>query len=1000
MRTKTPAEIRKIAAFMQMSGKVTFPVSTKTAAANKILLDSGALHASYVSTRWYNKHKDLLNEKQTIPVEGVVYLGDSRTEMKIDKLVVLDLHVLSSNNKYELCRTAYAVIDMEYDFIVGLPDLCTKLDQLFLKQFRLASRFVASLHPLAHSAERPLTMQAHLAQSKAIPAPKHPSLSRKVTNAYYSRVAKSRAFRPQPCRCQLLSTMDGQPIDDSDSDHTDNEFSDDEDLRFPWKQKALIAPEELQTEEETPILFKEALNFMEQTVEEADLAYSEQLRFNDAKYNELNNNERFKQLMNGKARRVYTPHNWDGINLPDLHLNFHESLPDHHTVKARTIPYTMQDSVSKELTRLRHYHLLDSQSPYASALVVAAKATAPFVRMCGDYRWINQYILIQHEWIPNVLQTLQKLQGFKYYIDIDLTNAFHQIRIDQSTSEKLSILTPDGLFRPKFLPEGVAPASAILQRYMKQIFKDFANHTLVVFDNVVIGANSLEELLDRYEAVLDKCIEYNVILKLSKSTFALRAVNFFGYVVDKDGWHFDINRLQGLNEYSFPSPSLGTDSDKRTLIQQFLGAANFFRPAYIHAPAPQSLIADRAALWVELTSPLYDMTHHTFDWNPTVCDYPKYKAAFDALKASLLECSKLYFPDYALPWILRTDASTIGLGAVLYQRRTVSTPEGVEEVVCEPIATVSHKFSDPATRWATIKQELYAIYHAVSKLQHLFHGKSFIVETDHANLEYLEASEVAILIRWRLFLQQFNFMVKHIPGKVNLVADAISRQWLKPQSDESTDLSNDIETAQPVASELLGFPEHFIREFNALDGKILTREQEPVSSQQAFKPLDPKAHPPVSKLEESRKHTQHIKEYDDLIKQVHGANSLHFGVDTTWKKLSNLYPGHQIPRHYIDFYISRCPHCQKAYGDQRNNATKAYVRHLVPPTIRTTVGMDMIELQEDQHGYKYAHVIVNQFSKYVFIHPTKTANAQDAAKALLRYIATVGPVRTLRTDPG
>ena len=62
--------------------------------------------------------------------------------------------------------------------------------------------------------------------------------------------------------------------------------------------------------------------------------------------------------------------------------------------------------------------------------------------------------------------------------------------------------------------------------------------------------------------------------------------------------------------------------------------------------------------------------------------------------------------------------------------------------------------------------------------------------------------------------------------------------------------------------------------------------------------------------------------------------------------------------------------------------------------------MDMIEIDEDQHGYRYAHVIVNQFSKYVFIYPTKSANAYEAARALLRYIATVGPVRTLRTDPG
>ena len=241
LRSKTPAEIRKIAAFMQLSGKVTFPSSTKTSLAPKILLDSGALHASYVSTRWYNHNKDLLNEKQIIPVEGTVFLGDSKTAMTINKLLVLDLHVLNSNGKYELCRTSFAVIDMEYDFIIGIPDLCTKLDQLFLKQFRLASRFVDTLHPLAHSTDMPKTAQAHLVQGKAIPAPNHPTLGRKVSNAHYARAVKGKSFKQQPYRSQILSSINGKPCTlephstdtDSDSDHTDTEDFDDDDLLPP-----------------------------------------------------------------------------------------------------------------------------------------------------------------------------------------------------------------------------------------------------------------------------------------------------------------------------------------------------------------------------------------------------------------------------------------------------------------------------------------------------------------------------------------------------------------------------------------------------------------------------------------------------------------------------------------------------------------------------------------------------------------------------------------------
>ena len=115
------------------------------------------------------------------------------------------------------------------------------------------------------------------------------------------------------------------------------------------------------------------------------------------------------------------------------------------------------------------------------------------------------------------------------------------------------------------------------------------------------------------------------------------------------------------------------------MIQQFLGAANFFRPAYVHAPVPASIDSARRPLWVDLTSQLYDMTNKNFNWGDT--PMKDYKAAFDALKAALLACAQLYFPDYSLPWILRTDASQRGVGAILYQQRTVSNPEGVGEVV-------------------------------------------------------------------------------------------------------------------------------------------------------------------------------------------------------------------------------------------------------------------------------------------------------------------------------
>ena len=319
-------------------------------------------------------------------------------------------------------------------------------------------------------------------------------------------------------------------VSDSEAGVTDKEDKSDseEEFREPWSGLLNQAEEETQLDDpDDPVLFKDYLNYMETTVDKADEEYSAALKNNPARFNALSDDPEFLQYMDKTARKIFVPKTWTGILVPPIHIPFRPDMPVERSLKVRTISHTKEKDVNNELHRLRNYHLTASDSPIVSALVVAAKATAPFVRLCGDYRWVNEYVLITHAWIPNVLDTLRKLQGYEYYIDCDLSNAFHQLPLNLSTSEKLTILTPLGPLRPKFLPEGVAPASAILQNTMKQIFHGIDNHMLIIFDNMVIGANSLAELKSRFAAFVERCIEKNVYLKLSKSWFAVKSVNFY-----------------------------------------------------------------------------------------------------------------------------------------------------------------------------------------------------------------------------------------------------------------------------------------------------------------------------------------------------------------------------------------------------------------------------------------------------------------------------------------
>ncbi|GKT28690.1 hypothetical protein ADUPG1_000812, partial [Aduncisulcus paluster] len=120
-----------------------------------------------------------------------------------------------------------------------------------------------------------------------------------------------------------------------------------------------------------------------------------------------------------------------------------------------------------------------------------------------------------------------------------------------------------------------------------------------------------------------------------------------------------------------------------------------------------------------------------------------------------------------LELILYTDASSVGVGAVLMQKDR----NGIEH----PILFVSKKLTATQTRWSTGEQEAYAVITAVLKCESYLRGRRFLLRTDHRNLVYIQKTPNAKLTRWRLRLEEFEFDIEHVPGKDNIIADVLSR---------------------------------------------------------------------------------------------------------------------------------------------------------------------------------------------------------------------------------
>jgi hypothetical protein len=556
------------------------------------------------------------------------------------------------------------------------------------------------------------------------------------------------------------------------------------------------------------------------------------------------------------------------------------------------------------------------------------------------------------------------------------------------------LTTPWGQFKPTFLPEGCKPGSHQLQKTVADVFKDLPeDKTILAFDNLLLMAQSMEEAEDLLEQVLDICNERNVVLKLSKSNIIVKECVFFSYKVhakegdDTPGYYCMADQLkEEIKAIPFP------ESTKRA--RSFVGSTVYYS-GFI--PNYSTLMA-----------PIMPLAQEKFDWKNTEA-VKTAKLAFEKYKKALEDNMLLAYPDFNLPWTLRTDASMYGVGAVLFQTRKIEHEDGSEELRHEPLFFLSKKFSDAATRWSTIEQECYAIYYALQKLEWFLMFKPLVIETDHRNLQWIEQSSVAKIIRWRIYMQQFTTMIKHVAGAQNKTADWLSRLFIP------ADMEHLIASMEDSCRE-----KHIPRdnpwgvaegaEYGDMLRTLHVGDIIAVNSLCATKE-DPSTGKPQEDItqdfdvflkEPPRADTKggNPLSDNDMLRHVHNARQGHLGVKTTWTRLKDLYPGHEIPYAFVDDYIRNCPVCQKF----RHNRGRAYysplIQRIPAKHLQSSIGIDLAHMIHDSLGNKYILIVVNHFSKLTHLYPIPDKEDKTIARCLIQYYSQYGIHENIRLDQG
>ena len=691
-------------------------------------------------------------------------------------------------------------------------------------------------------------------------------------------------------------------------------------------------------------------------------------------------------------------------------------LTDNTPIKVphRRVPPGMYAELRTLIKDMLHEgHIRPSESPWAFPVVLVRKKDNS-LRFCVDYRQLNARTIKDAFALPRIEETMEHLYGAKFFSCLDLKSGYWQVEVDEADKEKTAFtLGTLGFFEWNSMPFGLTNSPATFQRLMQRCLGDLQpEECLVYLDDIIIFSATIEDHMERLEKVFAKLKEFGLKLKPSKCHFLKSQVTYLGHVISKDGIHTDPDKVAAV--VNWPNPH-----DVSTL-QQFLGFVGFYRRfiknfSTIAAPLHELL---RGHCNIPAKKKKKSVKHRPlpFKWED------RQQKAFERLKQSLTTAPVLGFSDPHLPFELHVDASTHGLGAVLYQKQ-----EGQPRV----IAYASRGLKPSEVNYSTHKLEFLALKWAITdKFHDYLYGQRFEVYTDNNPLTYVLTSARldATGHRWLSKIASYDFGIHYKTGKTNVDADALSRL---PQVNHNVikaicenNLQEGFVYSLPISVDNLDVP--LIGSEEIIHPIDIRKEQADDSDiDWVIRSKLDQEHPDKSQISGMPERQRYAREWDKLqvvdsllfrhvqsekgvLRQLVVPASLrqqvlvklhdeigHPGRDKTLSMIKSrfFWPGWFSA---VEKHIEGCRRCIC-------RKSPAQTAPLVP--IVTTQPLELVCLDyllvEPSRGFEHLLVITDHFTKLARVIPTKNESAKTTAKALLdNFINLYGYPQRIHSDQG
>ena len=427
-------------------------------------------------------------------------------------------------------------------------------------------------------------------------------------------------------------------------------------------------------------------------------------------------------------------------------------------------------------------------SEWSSPAFVVAKKGGKW-RGVVDFRKLNEATVGDSHPLPRIEDILVRHGRNTIFSVMDLKDAFHQVPLEKASRPCTCTSTPRGTKQWCVVVMGLKNGVAIFQRVIEYCLEEVADVADPYVDDIIIGTKGTwgPELIAQHDAdarrVL-KALEFHRLVADQKCRWFSPTVVFCGHVLGEGKRRPEPGKLMALEMWEPPTTV--------TALRGFLGFTNYYS-AYI--PNYAELAAD---LMEKLKVGRVEGKKGS---RAKVNLGPKEIASFEAIKRTLLSGLSLQTVDPDKPFILRVDASDRAIGAALEQfaDSTTGMPNmgdatGRRKTI--PVAFCSRKLTPGQVRsWSVREKETYAVILALQKWASWIGLQPVLILTDHKAIEQW-ATEVLDTPsgpagrrgRWHEMLSKFNLEVAYVPGKDNVVADALSR-WAYPASQAFADVS-------------------------------------------------------------------------------------------------------------------------------------------------------------------------------------------------------------------